>query len=55
MLLKAAAFGQIDSSKASAGSDADRDEIAEAIEAGFGFKALDGKIFARLREWAMGA
>ena len=47
------AFGQIDSSQASAGSDADRDKIAAAIDAGVGFKALDGMIFARLRDWAL--
>ena len=50
-----AAFEQIDSSKASAGSDADRDKIAEAIEAGVGLKALDGLICLRRRDWGLGA
>ena len=48
------AFGKIDSSQARAGSEADRDQIAKAIEAGVGFKALDGMIFARLRDWGLG-
>ena len=48
-------FGQIDSSQASAGSDADRDKIAAAIEEGVGFKQLDGMILERLRDWALGA
>ena len=49
------AFAGIDSSKASAGSDIDRQKIAEAVKASVGFKALDGMIFARLRDWALGA